>query len=235
MLLWLFAPPHLPTSLSLPQSHLANISLWRSSSLPQRPRIAISVPQGVQVECGLPGLCLGRCCAGLKSGANTKELQRLASLERPFLLPFVANLDAIATSVRTLVPHYIGPDGLLHAVGRVGMHGAPPGHETGVSFCLNRPSGTSPRQPTPTPTPTPRSPFARIMTPIQHHFALPCTVRVHSCQCSLLVLISTKIIRYRSRPMLIHSTVCQEERPGHISPFAVLSRTLPCWRHVLVP
>ncbi|KZP29929.1 hypothetical protein FIBSPDRAFT_851096 [Athelia psychrophila] len=29
----------------------------------------------------------------------------------------MADLDGIATSVRTRVPHYVGPDGILYAVG----------------------------------------------------------------------------------------------------------------------
>ncbi|KZP31484.1 hypothetical protein FIBSPDRAFT_17505 [Athelia psychrophila] len=66
---------------------------------------------------GIPHYGLGPRCASAKSGANLKALGRLAGTGRPFFFPFMADLDGIATSVRTRVPHYVGPDGLLYAVG----------------------------------------------------------------------------------------------------------------------
>ncbi|KZP27695.1 hypothetical protein FIBSPDRAFT_927981 [Athelia psychrophila] len=63
-----------------------------------------------------------------KSGANLKALERLAGVKRPFFFPFMANIDGIATSVRTQVPHYVGPDGILYAVG---INGNPWIHHTG--------------------------------------------------------------------------------------------------------
>ncbi|KZP33300.1 hypothetical protein FIBSPDRAFT_378140 [Athelia psychrophila] len=65
---------------------------------------------------GMPHYGLGPRCASAKSGANLKALERLAGIERPFFFPFMADLDGIATSVRTRIPHYIGPDNLLYAV-----------------------------------------------------------------------------------------------------------------------
>ncbi|KZP28121.1 hypothetical protein FIBSPDRAFT_852969, partial [Athelia psychrophila] len=54
----------------------------------------------------------------------------------------MADLDGIATSVRTRVPHYIGPDGILYAVGMNGNawidHTGPP------DGCANLPRPAKP-------------------------------------------------------------------------------------------
>ncbi|KZP24224.1 hypothetical protein FIBSPDRAFT_888952 [Athelia psychrophila] len=101
----------------------------------------------------------------IESGANMKELKRLAGLERSFLL----HLDGIATCRRASVL----PDGLLHAVSKSGNAYQTTGPRDGCAI-FPKPPNANPLV-NDIDIEDSEEPSRRISgPPNQHHFALAC-------------------------------------------------------------